>query len=394
MTHVLYLVHDLTDPAVRRRVIALKQGGASVDIVGFARAAVPDDIEGVFPRVIGRTKDGHFVQRCLAVLKARRKLRSILKDLAQPDVIIARNLETLSLTSKVNRLTGEPVPVVFECLDIHRLLLGQGGVGKAMRLLERWCGRHVCAVITSSPAFKTNYFDSLSLLRAPVHLLENKVVQLDDDVQVSALPRSDDRPWRIGWFGALRCRKSFKLLSHFSRMAGGRVEIILRGRPAYREFDDFDAEIAAEPFMRFEGPYRNPEDLSAIYGEVDFAWAVDCFEEGQNSKWLLPNRLYEGCLYGAVPIALDGTQTAATLNSRGIGMTINDVTPFALARIFDGMTYETYRKLASNIAALDKSNWVYGPSQCRELVAWLGSLRPLPGEQRSDAVSTSSSFAI
>jgi len=394
MIHVLYLVHDLSDPAVRRRVTTLKQGGATVDLVGFSRGSVPADIEGVSPRAIGRTRNGRFFQRGMAVLAARRKLRTALLGLKQPDVIIARNLEMLSLTNKVNRQLTKRVPIVFECLDIHRLLLSTRGVGQAMRLIERWCGRNACAIITSSPAFKTQYFDRLSGLRAPVHLIENKVIWPSDDICPASVPRDDDRAWRIGWFGALRCEKSFKLLSDFSRMAEGRFEIVLRGRPAYSEFDDFDAAIAAEPYMRFEGAYQNPEDLASIYGEVDFAWAIDCFEEGQNSKWLLPNRLYEGCLHGAVPIALDGTQTAAAMRARGIGLTISEVTPSALARAFDDMTLETYQKLATDVLAIDVSNWIIGPTQCRELVTWLDSLRPLACEMRPDAINTNASFAI
>ena len=38
MLHVLYLVHDLFDPAVRRRVMMLRAGGAKVTLAGFRRA--------------------------------------------------------------------------------------------------------------------------------------------------------------------------------------------------------------------------------------------------------------------------------------------------------------------------------------------------------------------
>ncbi len=38
MLHVLYLVHDLADPAVRRRVMMLQAGGANVTLAGFRRA--------------------------------------------------------------------------------------------------------------------------------------------------------------------------------------------------------------------------------------------------------------------------------------------------------------------------------------------------------------------
>ena len=34
MLHVLYLVHNLTDPAVRRRILMLEAGGAQVSLAG------------------------------------------------------------------------------------------------------------------------------------------------------------------------------------------------------------------------------------------------------------------------------------------------------------------------------------------------------------------------
>lgn len=114
-------------------------------------------------------------------------------------------------------------------------------------------------------------------------LLENKVLEIDGTVERrTASPAKSPppgAPWKIGWFGALRCRRSLALLAEFSRKMEGRFEIVLRGRPAYSEFDDFDGFVRNEPFMRFEGAYRNPEDLAEIYGEVHFTWAIDFFEE-------------------------------------------------------------------------------------------------------------------
>lgn len=394
MPHILYLVHDLADPAVRRRVIMFRRGGASVDLIGFCRATMPREIEGVTPISLGKTADGRFVQRCLAVIGATMRLQSNLSGLRRPDVIVGRNLETLALANRANAIFGGAVPIIYECLDIHRLLLQQGLVGHAMRLSERWFGRRVKAIMTSSPAFKTHYFDRLSQLRSPVFLVENKVIGLSNEKPVPAGPSGEQRPWRIGWFGALRCRKSLQVLSHFSRMANGRFEIILRGRPAYSEFDDFDALIAAEPHMRFEGPYRNPEDLGAIYGEVDFAWAIDCFEEGFNSKWLLPNRLYEGCLHGAIPIAVSGTETATVLERNRIGLVLSEVTPFALAEAVKGLDFERVRQLTDAVVACDQHNWMAGEAECRDLVAWLSSFPQSEPYSHIDPRKVNSSFAV
>ena len=152
-----------------------------------------------------------------------------------------------------------------------------------------------------------------------------------------AAPPADGEAWKIGWFGALRCRKSLALLAAFTRRMDGRFEVVLRGRPAYSEFDDFDRLVAAEPHIRFAGPYRNPEDLAAIYGEVHFCWAIDFFEEGLNSRWLLPNRLYEGCRFGAVPIAMRSTETGRFLADRHLGLLLDDPSADALAALLGGL---------------------------------------------------------
>lgn len=375
---VLYLAHDLADAAIRRRVLTLKAGGAEVEVAGFQRGGNLLAAEaGVTSRVIGETADGRFAQRMGAVALARLNLRRKLAGLRRPDVIIARNLETLALAPAAAAFFGGGIPVVYECLDIHRLLLDGGAKGSAMRLAQRHFGRDASLLITSSPAFVENFFKPLSGLDLPILLLENKVLMLEPERgPIAALSRAApaDKPWRVGWFGAIRCRKSFYILTEFARRMDGRVEVVLRGRPAYSEFDDFDAQVRAAPHVEFHGHYRNPEDLAAIYDDVHFTWAIDFFEEGLNSDWLLPNRLYEGGLYGAVPIALASTETGRFVSGRGIGVTLDKADPETLATLFSGMTDARYQELAAAVGAIDRSQWVTSPADCRALVQRLAAL--------------------
>lgn len=381
MLHILYLAHDLADPAVRRRVLMLREGGADVSLAGFRRDDnVLASVEGVAPIELGTTADGRFAQRIAAIAKACLGLGSRLGGLRRPDVIIARNLEMLAVANRAATLFGAKVPVVYECLDIHRLLLRKDLAGKAIRAAEAHLGRDVCALITSSPAFVENYFKPISGLTAPIMLLENKVLELSErDAPIAPGPRlpQDGEPWRIGWFGALRCSKSLKLLSDFSRSMAGRVEIELRGRPAYSEFDDFDGFVRNEPFMTYHGPYKNPEDLARIYGEVQFSWAIDFFEEGLNSSWLLPNRLYEGCRYGAVPIALSGTETARFVERRMIGFRLAEANVEHLADLFKTMTEDRYLAAFNAIAAQDPKVWICDRADCQALVRDIAQISSL-----------------
>lgn len=378
MLKILYLVHDLADPAVRRRVLMFQSGGAEVTLAGFRRSEnALTAVEGIAPIELGKTADGRFAQRIGAVARSCLAIGARLGKVARPDVIVARNLEMLAVANRATSHFGGDVPIVYECLDIHRLLLRNDVVGKALRAAETRLGRNAELLITSSPAFIEQYFRTVSDLDLPTLLLQNQVLELDQDdlahvaVATSATP---GLPWRIGWFGALRCAKSLALLSQLSRAMAGRVEIVLRGRPAYSEFEDFDGFVRNEPFMSFHGSYRNPEDLARIYSDVHFSWAIDFFEEGQNSSWLLPNRLYESCRHGTVPIALAGTETARFLAARNLGFILPDASTDRLTDLFTSMNDETYGAAVERIHSLGPAPWTFSRADCQHLVKRLSTL--------------------
>ncbi|RCS25647.1 glycosyl transferase family 1 [Phyllobacterium salinisoli] len=388
MLQVLYLVHDLSDPAVRRRVVMLQVGGAAVTLAGFRRSHDPiAEVAGVMPIDLGKTSDGRFAQRLAAIAQAALSLGTTLKNVAKPDVIIGRNLEMLALANRARAIFSggaEDVSIVYECLDVHRLLLRRDLAGRAIRSAERAFARNASLLITSSPAFVRQYFEPFGQMGMPVELVENKVLELgrgpEQKIAPSSLPGAGPaagEPWKIGWFGALRCRRSLELLSQFSRRMEGRVEIILRGRPAYTEFDDFDGFVAAEPFMQFHGSYRNPEDLPRIYGEVHFSWAIDFFEAGQNSDWLLPNRLYEGCRYHCVPIAMQGTETSLFLKELDIGYVLSRPDVGELTALFDRLDGKSYEHARARVAAQDTRKWVCNEDDCSALVGRLRQLAPM-----------------
>ncbi|MEO5757922.1 MAG: glycosyl transferase family 1 [Mesorhizobium sp.] len=390
MLHVLYLVHDVSDPAVRRRIIMLRAGGARVTLAGFRRTANPiADIEGLQPIDLGATRDGRFAQRLAAVAKAAVSIGTKLGGMARPDLIIARNLEMLALARRAKSAFAAKVPIVYECLDIHRLVLRHDFLGKALRGTERYLARDVKLLVTSSPAFIANYFKRFGQIAAPVELLENKYFDAAAVLPGEAFQAENPLapPWRIGWFGALRCRRSLELLADFSRRANGRFEVVLRGRPALSEFPDFHAFVEAEPWLSFRGPYRNPEDMAAIYREVHFSWAIDFFEAGQNSEWLLPNRLYEGGRFGAVPISMGNTETGRFLNQQDIGILLPEASPQALEAALDNMDEHRFAKLKARVLARNPRIWSHDRNDCRVLVEKLRGLATAPDSYAAEALA-------
>jgi succinoglycan biosynthesis protein ExoL len=365
---VLYLAPNLADPAVARRIDMLRLGGAGVDVAGFRRAGTESPRLDVGHYLeLDQTFDARFVQRLTATMRASAMVGRWARGLAQPDIIIARNLEMLALANRLRaHWSGRPA-LVYECLDIHRLMLREDGIGRAMRAAERRWSRQASLLITSSPAFLRNYFDIHG--GPPAVLVENKVIwDGGERGRNPALGATDVPPLRIGWFGALRCARSLEALGGLAASMEGKVEVVLRGRPALSEFDDFSGAVTDRPHLRFEGSYRNPDDLATIYSDVHLAWAIDFFEVGQNSQWLLPNRIYEGCLHGAIPIVLAGTETAAFVERHGVGIVVPDIAPDTLRRMVGEISPERLVALAKAVAALKPRHFTVTADDCGALV--------------------------
>ena len=322
---VLYLVPNLGDAAVERRAAMLRDGGAEVTLAGFQRAGSAGPEQGAI--VLGKTFDARFSQRILAIARAsggiRRRLRGI-----EADVIVARNLDMLFLARRLRPAGPAGPPLVYECLDIHRLLLRDDIIGGQLRQLEQRLVAQAALVMTSSSAFVREYFAKAWTISPPTLLVENKVYgDTAPRGENPALTSSASRQIHIGWFGALRCRRSLEALLGLAKQSPDSVDVTLRGRPALHEFEDFHADVGRLPNLRFVGSYQAPGDLAEIYSRVHLTWAIDFFEAGKNSDWLLPNRIYEGCLHGAIPVALAGTETAALLERHKIGIVLPDIQP-------------------------------------------------------------------
>lgn len=362
---VAYLVHDLNDAAVARRVTMLRAAGADVRVAGFWRGdAAPATVAGAPAIDLGRTADAALSQRSAAIGRHLLRPGLIRRATAGADVILARNLEALLLAARARR----GARLVYECLDIHRTLVGTGPASRAIQAVEARLLRRADLLLVSSPAFIDAHFAAVAGFAVPWLLVENKLLRLGGPAPAhSGAP--DGPPWTIGWFGMLRCRRTLDLLKHLAARLAGRVEVLIAGKPSAAVFPDLAAEAAAAPHVTFAGAY-SPDALPALYGRCHFAWAIDYFEEGLNSRWLLPNRLYEAAAHGVVPIALGEVETGHWLAAHSAGLLLDDGHPAGqLADVLQHLDPAGYRALAAGIAAIPREALVATQADCDALLA-------------------------
>jgi len=366
---VAYFVHDLHDAAVARRIAMMQAGGLKPIVLGFRRSpTAPVAIDGAPVVDLGRTADARLGQRAAAVLRNWLFASRIAKAVEGCDIYMARNLESLILAARV-AADRRNVRLVYECLDIHRTLLGNRPVDRLIQRIEQSHLDRVDLLVTSSPAFLSHYFTARLPSSEPSLLVENKVLRLGSPASRPVLTRPDGPPWTIGWFGMLRCRRSLEMLSTIATLSGGNLRVLIAGKPAYSEMHDFDRIVAETEGLDYVGPYR-PEELPDLYRRTHFAWAIDYFEEGLNSSWLLPNRLYEGSFNGSVPIALANVETGAWLRRRDAGLLVRDPV-IEVATLLSGLDMEGYRKEQARLDGIPIADLVTRREDCDALAAAL-----------------------
>jgi hypothetical protein len=370
-----YFFHDTSHPDLARRVGMLDAGGAETVVFGFSRRAERDWRLGARVRELGATQDARFAQRILAVGRHLVSMRALAEDVRACDVILARNLEMLVLAAEARRRYAPHAALVYECLDIHRLMTGRGVAASLLRTIE---GRLLCScqgLIVSSPGFVREHFAKHYRSLPKVFLVENKLFAQGATLVRPARRALAGPPWRIGWYGMLRCRRSLDILSEVLRSLDGLLEAVVAGRPAADIFGASGELFQGRGGLRYLGPFDQETDLAELFRSVHFIWAVDYFEAGQNSDWLLPNRLYQSLFYGAVPIARRDVETGRWLGERHAGILLEEPLGASLRETLMTMTMERLAAEEAAVAAVPTGQLVTDEAECRRLVARLATLK-------------------
>jgi hypothetical protein len=362
---IVYFVHDLNDAAVRRRLDMFACAAATVTLLGFRRGDTPVSLPDAVQ--LGHTRNGRMFARARAVVAAWLLEGRWGKTLGGADMIVARNLECLVLAALHRRRRAPGAVLVYECLDIHRLMLGDGTPGWLLRRLEGGLLRACDALMVSSPAFIEQYFKPRHA-QIPRHVLIENTLLAAEAANAAPVSRADGPPWRIGWFGIIRCARSLELLAGLVRALPGLVEVDIRGRPARDVLPGFDAVVAATPGLSFHGAYDRKLDLPHIYGCVHFTWAADFYEAGGNSDWLLPNRLYEGGVHGPVALAVSGSQTARWLEAHAAGVVLKEPMAESLYGWFAALSGKAYADYFAAMRKIPLNSLVYDDEACNRKV--------------------------
>jgi succinoglycan biosynthesis protein ExoL len=336
---VVYVVSDVFDPAVLRRTNQLVEGarGAkTIEIVGLVRTRyrqIPDMPNGVRVRIAGSTADRALWSRLHPLICLGRELSRQVQATRGSCIVIAKNLDCAFIALLVVAVfRSNQTNIVYEVLDIHPLLTKQSVAGTIARFLERLVLRHCSAIIVSSDGFVRGYFSvkvSDFDKRKNVVLVENKLPSMmrarrADYIDKLELSEPSDRI-RIGYFGTLRCLNSLKALIDIAHRSTD-VCVNLAGS-SFKHGDWLRAQLASQMvgLVDWRGAYTYPDDLMALYSDVDIVWAIDESDQSLNCTLLMPNRFYEALYFNKPIIVKRGTEVARRAEELGVAVVVESI---------------------------------------------------------------------
>jgi succinoglycan biosynthesis protein ExoL len=315
-----------------------------VELYAFERGEVDNPVyadPAVSHVSLGPVRDGVALSRIGSLLRAFWILRGARQHARSLGTIVIANTMELLVLCWLSGLTR--LPTVYDVADIHVLLLSPSIPGRLARWLERHAMRRAQLLVVTSPWFYWEYFRRWQRTDRKALLIENRVARSAGSEVAGHGLRA-----RIAWNGLLRCQRSASVLLQCLSQVPAPFHLSLHGSLA--RLEALGPLLAHSPNCTYTGPYR-PESLGTLVADSSFMWAVD-YADGENSRWLLPNRLYEA-IDSAVPlIAVQDSATGAVVRHYDIGIVLPECTGAALTQALRECTPAGYDTWVRNMQGL------------------------------------------
>lgn len=351
---LVFFAHERNEARIRKRIGKFNEL-SNLSVFSFHRERKGVENVPIFYQNIhlGETIDNAYHKRILKLLFAIPTVLKHRKLLKEADIIYAVNLDMIGLAIVCRWLCRSKANIGYECADIMEVLIKKGLIPDIFRILESIVVTKVHYIITTSNAFIQNHFSNHYHYKGNTFLLENKTLAPQQKQKWEI-----NQVWRIGYFGAIRCKNSWEILKNLAQTLDNKIYIEIRGFISNHFFEEkvFLDELQLHKNITFLGSYTAPQDLAKMYSEIDFCWTFDFYSK--QSEWLLPNRIYESGAYGVPALGDAMTETGKWIEEKGSGWTFKPDYTQNLIQFFQELTPEAYTEMRNNVANLPQSYFV------------------------------------
>ena len=251
--------------------------------------------------------------------------------------------------------------VFYEVSDIRPIVVASNFKGRMTRTFEKLLLKIVDVIVVTAPGFVEGYYKDILKIsdEQRFFVLENKL-----DIAVfsneSVAPVKNESKINIGYFGLLRCSKSWDTLKELVEAFPEKFEIHVYGRPINPV--SLPDEASKLDGISYYGPFIWPTDLNRMYSSIDVVWG--CYPYGDstpgNWQWAQTNRFYEACFFKKPLITLLDSADARAVINLGIGFSVDlSNTTKAVDFLQSKLNKDYLSSLTSNINSVPKNVYLY-----------------------------------
>lgn len=355
---ITFLLPNATQPRFYKRIDEFSKLGAELKIFAFKRKYYDNKNLKYQFESLGEISHGNYFQRIFPLFMSALKVRKVV---GQFDVIYVFGLDMLFLSYLIDFLSFRRRKIVYELGDIREAMTEKTFKATLLRFFERQLIRKVYLIVVTSKAFVTEYFVKMQKAKTKNYLVVENKIQKKEIFRISTdkTLKIAEGPITIGYFGLLRCPRSWEILKKVSKTGNGRFRISIRGIPfgPLENIKDFDGRDWAS----YGGAYEAPQDLPEMYNEVDLIWACYPYssEETGNHIWARTNRFYEACFFRKPMIVQAVGEDAKYVEKLGIGKTLDLKNIDSAVEKIQGIQYTDIIKWKNKIDQLPEETFHY-----------------------------------
>lgn len=351
---IICILANLSQPRCIKRVKSLQEGGHDVSVYGFCRGLY--DVNE-FPSSIkvnnwGKIESGTgYLSRLCKVYK---NLKTIFRKHKDESVIYyCFSFEAALITSLfTKRKFFYEISDLIYCYSNSQVF--KWLFGNIDKFIIR---RSFRTVLTSGGFFEYLYKKDVESNNEKIIIQPNKLSTYFQDIERTILKRESH--FRFAYIGAFRYPNT---IFRFARIIGEKFpnhEFSFYGDSSLT----YLAKELAEkyPNVHYYGKFKNPEELSSIYENVDIVTACYDIEMGENEKVAEPNKLYEAMAFCKPIIVSKDTYLSKRVEKLGVGFSIDANNDDSIIDFITGLSVDELKKKSLNSYKLPKTEFIDSP---------------------------------
>lgn len=339
---IIFFINCITQQRCLKRVQEFIDHGYTVEVYGFERVGKDMPVHTRFEiRSLGIIDNR--TPYLLRAFRMARLLRQIVLQHRGEHVLFY--LFSLDIALCTTPWIGRQY--IYEESDLVQAYYGHKWFEVVMeRFNKRIIRQSLLSVFTSEGFVEYHFGDKRP---ANVQIITNRV-----NIRVDTLPPVDkpllcQNKLRMGFVGIIRYQSVANL-----------CRLFLEASP-FHEFHFFGLVVEPERFeplkrypgCYFHGVYRNPDDLPAIYSDMDLV--VSTYDlKSVNVRFLEPNKLYEAIYFETPIIVSKGTFLAKRVRELNVGFEVNALDEQDIHALLHQLTRESIADKTESMRRLGK----------------------------------------